>query len=185
MGMGSRQGGGLRPWAVIAVLLATSMVTVSGREEPAARYRSAPERPIATTAEGLRSQRQVFRVQLDAVQAEIGRLNRAIDAQRKGLSTLDEQLIQAHLSMLAAAHLVYEAERRGLPDLLDRQMRAAERRRDWELLDARYRVEAEAESEGLLQQLSDRRAQAADLVVDWNLANDRLRLLESPPVSKP
>ena len=86
MGMGSRQGGGMRPLAIVVVLLATSMVTVSGREEPMVRYRSAPERPIATTAEGLRSQRQVFRVQLDVVQAEIGRLNRAIDAQRKILA---------------------------------------------------------------------------------------------------
>lgn len=192
--MGSRQGVGARRgrWGMLAlvgfaVVLVPSAVSVSvsGQDQPAARYRSAPELPVGTTARELLAQRQTFRYRLDAIQAEIGQLNRALDAQRKGITALDEQVIQAHLNMLAADHLLYEAQRRGLPDLLDRQLRAAERRRDWELLEARYRVEVEAESEGLLQRLSDRRAQAADLVVDWNLANDRLRLLDPPPTAKP
>lgn len=190
MGMSGRQGcGGRRagwralPPAVVAVVLASSMASVSGQGEPAARYRTAPDRPVATTAEGLRSQRQVFRGRLDSVQAEIGRLNRALDAKRSGLKSLDEQVIQAHLSMLAAEHLVYEAQRRGLPDLLERRMRAADRKREWADLEERYRTRVEGEGSGLLEQLTLSRALAADLVVDWNLANDRLRLLESPPTA--
>ncbi len=188
MAMGTRRGWRRRVgWgaATMAVLAAVSWsLSVFGQDVPAIQYRTIPEQSLATTAAGLRAQREGFRGRLNAVQAEIGRLNLAIDAKRSDLRALDEQVIQAHLNMLAADHLVYEAQRRGLPDLLERQTRAADRRREWERLESRHQSRIEGDASGLLEQLTHSRALAADLVVDWNLANDHLRLLEAPPTPR-
>lgn len=187
-GRRSRVGWATFPLAGLAgvlVVIPAMMLPASGQEKPAGPYRTAPDMPMATSGHGLRSQRQIFRSRLEAVQAEIGRLNIAIDTTRSSLKTLDAQVLQAHLNMLAAEHLVYEAERRGLPDLLERKMRADDRRREWETLEARYRLQIEADASGLLELLTRDRALAADLVVDWNLANDRLRLSESATPPQP
>jgi hypothetical protein len=170
--------------AGLAAALGVSPASAPGQQvtigPPGGTYRTVSV-AVAGAASGLRLQRDTFATRLDVVQAEIGRLTLALDAQRAALKGLDDRVIQAHLNKLAAEHLVYEARRREAPDLADHEARAEDRRLAWERLEADYRARADAG--GLLERLKRTRAEAADLLLDWNLANDRLRLLEKDAAS--